>query len=364
MVVINKGIQLFEQGYVPDFLVRMGIRRLLKDRIDEETRPNNAEQQVALTNFVEELKSLPIAIETKSANEQHYEVDTRFYNLCLGKNLKYSCAYYPLLDAQNSTSLPISRASELLDEAEVTMFDMYAQRAELTDGLRVLELGCGWGSLILYNAARFPKSTFVGVSYSNSQREHIMAEAAKRGLNNVQILTADMRYFELPENMGPFDRVVSIEMFEHMKNYERLLAKVSSFLKPQGKLFVHIFTHKTFAYHFVAKNDEDWMARYFFTGGTMPSAHLLHYFQRNLTLAKHWQVNGNHYALTSEAWLQNMDANRDRILELFAEYYGKENSMLWFVRWRAFYLACAELFAYNGGNEWFVSHYLFENRSN
>eukprot|EP00466_Bigelowiella_natans_P006570 jgi/Bigna1/54110/estExt_Genewise1Plus.C_280134 len=353
VIVIEKGIELFESGQLPDTLARIGIRGMLSARIKENTYSNNTAAQDAQLRFIEELRNSPIAIETKAANEQHYEVDSRFYPLVLGPNLKYSSALY-------EPGTPVSLAAEKLGDAETRMFDLYGERAQFKDGMRVLELGCGWGSLTLYNAKKYPKSTFVGVSYSNSQREYIMAKAQKLGLSNVKILTSDMNTFQLPNGMPEFDRVISIEMFEHMKNYGKLLAKVASFLKPGGMLFVHTFNHKSFSYHFEVQGPDDWMSKYFFTGGTMASAHTLHYFQEDLNLKSHWHVNGMNYALTSEAWLQNTDRNKEQVLALFEEYYGKGQSQLWLARWRAFWMACAELFAWDNGNEWFVGLYLFE----
>ncbi|GAB5371239.1 hypothetical protein AAMO2058_001562400 [Amorphochlora amoebiformis] len=352
--VIAQGIHMFENGQLPDFLARMGIRSMLQQRLDENTYHNVTHKQDAQLKFIQELRSSPIAIQVEKANEQHYEVDARFYDRVLGPGLKYSSALYDL----DTTS--VSMASEKLGEAEIRMFKVYHERASLGGNMRVLELGCGWGSLIIFNAASFPSSTFVGVSYSNSQREFIMAKAKKLGLSNVEILTSDMNSFALPEGYEPFDRVISIEMFEHMKNYGKLLAKVSSFLKPKGKLFVHTFNHKDISYHFEPRGPDDWMSRYFFTGGTMASAQTLLYFQRDLKLDKHWLVNGKHYQLTSEAWLQNMDTHKEEVLALFEEYYGVVNADLWFWRWRAFFMACAELFAWADGNEWIVAHYLFE----
>ena len=337
--------RLLEKGLLPDPLIRAGINHLLARKLKEENRGGVESQQKALMDFVRELKSMPIAVKTREANEQHYEVPTGFYQMCLGKHLKYSSGYWP----QETTTF---------DESEAIMLRMTCERAELADGQRILELGCGWGSLSLWMAANYPNAQITSVSNSRTQKEFIDAEAAKRGLKNLTIITANMITFE-GVGTGVFDRCVSVEMFEHMKNYQELLRRISTWLKPGGKLFVHIFTHREYAYHFEATSDADWMAKYFFTGGQMPSDDLLLYFQDHLKIEDHWCVSGMHYSKTSEAWLSKMDANKAEIMPLFRETYGEDQAVKWWSYWRIFYMACAELWGYREGEEWIVSHYRF-----
>jgi cyclopropane-fatty-acyl-phospholipid synthase len=329
---------LLEKNLLPDWLLRFGIRRLLAQRIADEAPRYNADAYVA------DLKTRALAEQTAAANEQHYEVPTDFYRYCLGPRFKYSGCLYPT-------------GKETLAEAEELMLAVYAERAQLTDGQDILELGCGWGSLCLYNAQKFPRSRITAISNSRTQKEHIDAEARRRGLTNLTIITCDINTFDIAP--ASFDRVVSVEMFEHLKNYELLFKNIARWLRPGGLLFTHIFTHHRFSYHFVSKGPSDWMSRYFFTGGQMPAHDLLPRFNADLTLVQDWQVNGRHYHQTAEHWLQNMDAHRAEIMPLLAKTYGPDRATKWWAYWRVFYLSCAELWGYRGGEEWLVSHYLF-----
>jgi cyclopropane-fatty-acyl-phospholipid synthase len=335
--------KLLEKDLVPDFLIRIGIRRLLKQRLKDEKKESPEAQKKHLLNLIEELKNSPIAIETKAANEQHYEVPTQFYQYCLGKHLKYSSGFWK--DGVND-----------IDTSEKDMLDITCERAELQNGQEVLELGCGWGSLSLFMSAKFPKSNFTVVSNSKTQKIYIDEQAKLRGINNLTVLTIDINNFNIDKK---FDRVVSVEMFEHLRNYKLLFNKIASLLKEDGKMFVHVFTHKIYAYKFEVLDDSDWMSKYFFTGGIMPSNDLFSYFNEDLKIVNQWLVNGMHYSKTSEAWLQNMDKHKAEIIPLFEKTYGKENATKWWVYWRIFYMACAELWGYNKGGEWMVVHYLF-----
>ena len=341
---MNKIIDWMERGLIPDSGIRLGIRRLIKKRLDDESALQNGSSLESIRKFVDELKSCPIAIHTLEANQQHYELPPDFFKFTLGKFKKYSSCYW-------------EGGSSKLDLAEENSLISTCERAELVDGMDILELGCGWGSLSLWMAKRYPNSQIIALSNSNSQREEITKNAKDGGLNNLTVLTDDMNRFSIEKK---FDRIVSVEMFEHMRNYEKLMEKIASWLKPTGKLFVHIFCHRQYAYFFETEGSNNWLGRYFFTGGIMPSENLLSKFQKDLSLERQWRWDGRHYMKTANAWLRNMDKKKTQIFPIFREVYGNKESSIWFQRWRIFFIACAELFGYKRGKEWFVAHYLFK----
>jgi cyclopropane-fatty-acyl-phospholipid synthase len=333
-----------EQNLVPDAILRVGIRREIDMELVKIKTLSAAQRMAKKQAFIRELKAMPIAVATKEANDQHYEVPDEFYQMVLGPCLKYSCCYY---ETPETT----------LGEAEVAMLEMYCERAGLVDGMNLIDLGCGWGSVTLYMAKKYPNSTIRSISNSNSQREYIMSTAARRGLNNVFVFTGDISSFDLPkdEYYGWADRVISIEMFEHMKNYQLLMKKVSNWIKPGGKLFIHIFTSLEVPGHY----ESGWMTENFFTGGTLPSDDLLLYFQDDLKIENHWRVNGAHYQRTLEDWLKIMDTKKQATLDIMGRTYGAAEAMKRYVYWRLFFIGCAEFFGARNGEEYMVSHYLF-----
>ncbi len=340
------GLELAEQGWLPDRLIRFGIRRLLAARLLEESRLGCEGLSELHRSFVAEIRKSPIALHTDFANQQHYEVPAAYFELVLGPHRKYSSCLWP------------DRVVDLRT-AEQKMLELTCQRAGLHDGMQILELGCGWGSLSLFMAERFPGSRFLAISNSASQKKFILDQANIRGISNLVVETQDMNDFQTDRT---FDRVVSVEMFEHMRNYEELFARISRWLKPKGKLFAHVFYHGRCAYPFETDGNNDWMARHFFTGGLMPSADLFLEFQRDLLFEDRWLINGQHYQKTLESWLKRHDSSREQILPLFQTTYGDKLSKVMFQRWRMFYIACAELFGYCGGEEWGVAHFLFSRR--
>ncbi|MDD2833222.1 MAG: cyclopropane-fatty-acyl-phospholipid synthase [Methylotenera sp.] len=349
MQLMRSAIKMAEKGLIPDGVIRQGIRRLSQKRL-EEIRAADCEQSIRVeTDFITAMNAAPIALVPELANAQHYEVPAEFFQICLGRHRKYSSSFW----------LPETRT---LDEAEANALHLSCEHADLANGQRILELGCGWGSLTLWMAEHYPQSSITAVSNSNSQREYIEATAKARGLTNIRIITCDMNRFNPADHdvTHAFDRVVSVEMFEHMRNHQLLYQKVHDWLLPGGKFFMHIFVHRSTPYAFEVQGEDDWMSQFFFSGGMMPSDDLPLHFQDHLKLKQRWRWDGTHYEKTANAWLQNMDLHKDRITPILERTYGAENTEQWRNRWRIFYMACAELFGYRRGQEWWVTHYQFE----
>lgn len=329
--MLDRGLELAERGRLPLAALRWGIRRMLRERLRDEQRRGR--------DLAPELAGGPVALAPEQANAQHYELPPAFFELVLGPRLKYSSAYWP-------------PGVDSLAAAEEAMLELYVERARLADGQRILELGCGWGSLCLALARRFPRARILAVSNSAPQRRFIAARAPA----NLAVITADMNTFA---TAARFDRVVSIEMFEHMRNYRELHRRIAGWLEPGGALFVHVFCHRRFAYAFETSGPGDWMGRYFFTGGLMPAFDLLARFQDDLRLEERWDVSGDHYARTARAWRENLERHRADALPVLSAVYGPADAPRWYQRWRLFFLACEELFGYRRGTEWMVGHYRF-----
>ena len=329
------------RGLIPDSLLRRGVRNQGRQRL--QMMKNTDLKQEYLT-FLRQASSGKIAVHTDDANNQHYEVDSEFFQYCLGKNLKYSSCYW-----NDDTSS--------LDEAEDIMLDLYCKRAKIEDGMTILDVGCGWGSLSLYLAQKYPKSKITGVSNSNSQRKFIEKLGYERNLHNLNIVTKDINSFDTNKK---FDRIISIEMFEHTKNSKILMDSINKWLSPDGLFFMHVFAHKYNPYYFDTEQKNAWMAKYFFTGGMMPNHDLFKDLESDLNYQKSWMLSGTHYEKTSNAWLEKMDSNKTKILELFRRNNSNSVAKKKFYFWRLFFIACAEIFGYNGGSEWIISHHLFK----
>ena len=328
-------LSLAESGFIPDELIKIAARRISTRRLNES---NNHDNKDAIINA---LSKGVVAEKTHDANEQHYEVPPEFFKQVLGENLKYSCS---LFENENS-----------LDDAEKSMLDLYIERAEIKNGQEVLDLGCGWGSFSLYVAKKFPNVNITSISNSSDQISYIKNEAQKRGLLNIEAIRMDVNNLKLDNQ---FDRIISIEMFEHLRNYKLILNSLNELLKPDGRLFIHIFCHKKLTYFYELKNNLDWMTKYFFQGGIMPSMDLFKYFEDELIIINQWDINGNNYSKTCKAWLDNHYKNKRKILDIFKKHYDKPK--IWYNRWRIFFLSCEAFFALNKGNEYFVSHYLLK----
>ena len=343
MSLTDTFIDFAERGLMPDFFIRAGIRGLCRKRL-QQCKTDDCEANAQLVeDYIRSVDQAPLAVLTEKANEQHYEVPAAFYHKVLGQNLKYSSCYFEDFVSDLTT-------------AENKALELTCEHADLEDGQQILELGCGWGSLSLWMAKNFPKSKITSVSNSNSQREYIMGQAKERNLKNLKVITADVNSFESDQT---YDRVVSVEMFEHVRNHRGLFQRIHSWLNPDGKLFTHVFCHRSTSYPFEVEGEDDWMSKHFFSGGTMPADELFLRISGSLELETRWRWSGKHYAKTSECWLENLDRNQSEVLELFKNEMNPEQAKRTFHRWRIFFLACAETFGFANGQEWWVSHYLF-----
>ena len=332
---------LLARGLIPDWILRRGVRSQGKERLN---MMNKVDSTKEYSKFINEASTGNIAVNTDDANNQHYEVDSEFFKYCLGKNLKYSCCFWD----ENTLDL---------DAAEDNMLEIYSERAQITDGMSILDIGCGWGSLSLFLAQKYPKSEFTGVSNSSSQKIFIDSVASERNISNLNIITRDINDFRTEEK---YDRILSIEMFEHTKNTKKLMNLINDWLNPNGLFFMHVFAHKENPYYFDRDQKNAWMAKYFFTGGMMPNHNLFKDLKSNLEYQKSWMLSGEHYERTSNAWLDKMDQNKIKILSLFERSNSSSVAKRKFHFWRLFYIACAEIFGYDNGNEWVVSHHLFK----
>ena len=341
--ITSTAVSWTESGLVPDPVIRAGIRRLLESKRKQIFSGDVEYAAEALNRFVRMMNESPVALLPEIANEQHYELPAQFFSRVMGDHLKYSCCYWP-------------RHVSNLSEAEVAALELSAKRAGIEDGMQVLDLGCGWGSMSLWIAEHFPNASVTSVSNSTSQCDYIRGQAIERSIRNITAISCDMNVFETDKR---FDRVISIEMFEHMRNYAELFRRIDSWLLPDGKFFMHIFCHRTTPYEYVDNGPADWMSRHFFSAGIMPSANLPLRFSENLHIDSQWQWSGQHYSRTCNAWLTNMDRNKASVMPVLAACYGAQDASLWWQRWRIFFMACAELFNYDEGREWYVSHYLF-----
>lgn len=349
MDIIRLGFSAVESGLVPDQLTRIGIRRICRRQISVHSA-NSEGVYPLVESFIQSLDNEPIAPLSHKANEQHYELPPEIFDRVLGSHKKYSCCLWP-------------EKRMTLDDAEEAALIETCKRAEIENGQRILELGCGWGSLSLWMGEHYPQSEIMAISNSTVQRLYIEKQIVLRRLNNVRVLTLDMNDFASTfarDYVEPFDRIVSVEMFEHMRNYRSLLSTLADHLSLDGKVFLHFFCHRHLAYPFETEGSVNWMGKHFFTGGMMPSADLIKRFDDSLRVTRHWTWNGEHYKRTAGAWLDNFDTRQTEIIPILQSVYGIDDGRIWFHRWRIFFLAIQELFGFSSGEEWFVSHYLLE----
>ncbi len=336
-------IQMAERRLLPDPVIRMGMRRLLKERLDQEHEVAGGDHAAAVDAFAERQRNSVVTIETHLANEQHYEVPAAFFQRVLGSRLKYSCGWW---DDESAT----------LDSSEVAMLRKSCERARIEDGMKILDLGCGWGSMTLWLAEKYPNSQITALSNSKGQRAYIEGVCRRRGYDNVTVITADVGEFDTDQK---FDRVISVEMLEHVRNHESLFSRISDWLVSDGLFFVHVFCHRKLAYTFEQEGEKNWMGRHFFSGGIMPSEDLFNRYQQDLVIKDQWWINGNHYAKTSEAWLEKLDDCHAQAKSILGNANPEESARVLVQRWRMFFMACAELFRFDGGEQWGVAHYLF-----
>jgi len=336
MSAVAAVITAFEGAPLPDSIRRAAVNLLVSGALRNLGSPGD-NVDVA---FAEAMAAHPIAEHVQAANDQHYELPPAFFERVLGPRLKYSSCLYPT-------------GKETLEQAEILALTETCAHADLADGQQILELGCGWGSLSLWMAQTYPGASIVSVSNSAPQRRFIEGRAAALGLTNLRVVTADMNVFDTPER---FDRIVSVEMFEHMANWRALLTKAQRWLRPDGRLFLHVFSHRTTPYRFNVDDPTDWIAQHFFTGGVMPSHGLIRAFPDLFELEADWRWSGEHYARTAEHWLANYDRHEREISTVLRDVYGAD-AKLWGRRWRLFFLATAGLFGHSGGLQWGVSHY-------
>lgn len=335
-------MELAEKRRMPDIAIRFGIKRLLRERLNIEHDKAGDDKPAALARFIELMKAGPVAVATDIANKQHYEVPAKLFETFMGPHLKYSCGWW-------------TTSETTLAESEEAMLHLTCARAGIQNGMDILDLGCGWGSLSLWMAENYPDSRITAVSNSSTQKKYIDA----RGYENLQVITTDMNDFNIDQR---FDRVVSVEMFEHMRNWPELLRRICGWLKDDGRLFIHIFAHRQLAYLFNEAGRNNWMSENFFQEGMMPAEQLLHLIDDHMEVESNWTINGRHYARTLRAWLEKIDRNSKAAIDILGKHHGREEARLQFGRWRIFFMACEELFAFNGGEEWFVAHYLLKKR--
>jgi cyclopropane-fatty-acyl-phospholipid synthase len=346
---------ILEKNIVPEQIIRVIIHQMIRKEQREKRKKKLVQQQKELVKFITFLRNQPIAIGTEEANKQHYELPIEFFEPILGKHMKYSCGLWNEL---KNSSKPDSKN---LTQSEEQMLELNCQRAEIKPGQKVLDLGCGWGSLAVYMAEKWNSVSVTALTNSRLQKKYIEKRVQKEGLSNLKVIKANIQNYTM-EKGEKYDRIVSIEMFEHMRNYQKLLEKLATFLKEKGKLFIHIFAKEGVPFIFDGEDESDWMAKYFFAGGTMPNPELLLYFQKDFLLEKHWKINGKHYQKTLNTWLRKMKKNIKKILPVLEKHYGKKEVTKWWSYWKVFFIANAEIFGWNKGEEWHVNHYLLKKR--